>query len=251
MTKKLIAFDLDDTLSVTKSPIAPRMSELLMGLLEKYDVCVISGANVEQLQKQVTDHLPTEPRHFDRLHLMPTCGTRYYRFDHELNDWKMQYSNEPTPEQKQQAIEVLTQQTKALGLWPESPYGEVVEDRGSQVTLSALGQGAPAEAKYAWDPTGEKKLAIRDAVAPLVPDLEVRAAGTTSIDVTLKGIDKAYGMRRLIEHAGVTKDEILFIGDKLDEGGNDYPVKSVDIDTIAVERWEDTALVIETLNKVA
>lgn len=249
--KKLIAFDLDDTLSVTKSAISPRMSELLMGLLEHYDVCVISGANVEQLQRQVTDHLPTEPHHLERLHLMPTCGTRYYRFDTQLNDWKMQYSNEPAPEQKQQAKDVLESVTKGLGLWPETPYGEVIEDRGSQVTLSALGQGAPAEAKYAWDPTGEKKLAIRDAAAPLLPELEVRAAGTTSIDVTLVGIDKAYGMKQLVEHAHVTKDEILFVGDKLDEGGNDYPVKSVGIDTIAVEKWEDTALVIETLNKAA
>lgn len=251
MTKKMIAFDLDDTLSITKSPIAPRMSELLMGLLEHYDVCVISGANVQQLQSQVTAYLPTEPHHLDRLHLMPTCGTRYYRFDHDANDWKMQYSNEPTPEQKQKAFEVLEQTAKQLGLWPEAPYGEVIEDRGSQVTMAALGQDAPAEAKYAWDPTGEKKLAIRNAVAPLLPELEVRAAGTTSIDVTLKGIDKAYGMNKLIEHAGVTKEEILFVGDKLDEGGNDYPVKSVGIDTIAVTKWEDTALVVETLNKVA
>lgn len=248
--KKLIAFDLDDTLSVTKSPISPRMSQLLMGLLERYDVCVISGANVEQLHKQVTDYLPTEPHHLKRLHLMPTCGTRYYRFDTEQNDWKMQYSNEPTLEQKQAAAVVLESVAKELGLWPETPYGEVIEDRGSQITLSALGQGAPAEAKYAWDPTGEKKLAIRDAAAPLLPELEVRAAGTTSVDVTLIGIDKAYGMKQLIEHAGVTKDEILFVGDKLDEGGNDYPVKSVGIDTIAVEKWEDTALVIETLNKI-
>jgi phosphomannomutase len=251
MSKKLIAFDLDDTLSITKSPIALRMSELLMQLLEHYDVCVISGANVQQLQKQVTDHLPAKPHHLDRLHLMPTCGTRYYRFDHDLNDWKMQYSNEPTPEQKQQAFVVLERVARELNLWPDSPYGEVIEDRGSQVTLTAMGQDAPAEVKYAWDPTGEKKLAIRDAAAPLLPELEVRAAGTTSVDVTLKGIDKAYGMNQLIEHANVTKDDILFIGDKLDEGGNDYPVKSVGIDTIAVTRWEETALVIEALVKVA
>jgi phosphomannomutase len=250
MMKKIIAFDLDDTLSITKSPIAPRMSELLMGLLENYDVCVISGANIMQLQKQVTDHLPTEPHHLERLHLMPTCGTRYYRFDHEASEWKMLYSNEPTAEQKQDARDVLTQVTKELGLWPENPYGEVIEDRGSQLTLAALGQDAPADAKYAWDPTGEKKLAIRNKAAPLLPELEVRAAGTTSVDVTLVGIDKAYGMRQLIEATGVTMEEILFVGDKLDEGGNDYPVKAMGIDTIAVERWEDTALVIETLNKV-
>jgi HAD superfamily hydrolase (TIGR01484 family) len=136
-------------------------------------------------------------------------------------------------------------------LWPENPYGEVIEDRGSQLTLTALGQDTPAELKYAWDPTGEKKLAIRDAAAPLLPELEVRAAGTTSVDVTLKGIDKAYGMRRLMEYANVTMEQILFIGDKLDEGGNDYQVKAMGIDVVAVEKWEDTALVVETLVKIA
>jgi HAD superfamily hydrolase (TIGR01484 family) len=251
MTKQMIAFDLDDTLSITKSAIDPRMSQLLMGLLECYDVCVISGANIEQLHKQVTSHLPAKPRHLQRLHLMPTCGTRYYRFDESTSDWVMQYSNEPTAEQKRQAREVLTKVAKELGLWPENPYGEVIEDRGSQLTLTALGQDTPAELKYAWDPTGEKKLAIRDAAAPLLPELEVRAAGTTSVDVTLKGIDKAYGMRRLMEYANVTMEQILFIGDKLDEGGNDYQVKAMGIDVVAVEKWEDTALVVETLVKIA
>ncbi|MFI5212874.1 MAG: HAD-IIB family hydrolase, partial [Candidatus Saccharimonadales bacterium] len=171
-------------------------------------------------------------------------------FDHSAGDWMMRYSNEPTAEQKQQAIEVLTNVTKDLGLWPENPYGEIIEDRGSQLTLSALGQDTPSELKYAWDPTGEKKLSIRDAAAPLLPELEVRAAGTTSIDVTLKNVDKAYGMQQLMEHTGLMIDEILFIGDKLENGGNDYPVKAMGIDTIAVEKWQDTALVIETLNKV-
>jgi len=152
MTKKMIAFDLDDTLSITKSAIAPRMSELLIALLERYDVCVISGASVEQLYAQVTSQLSIEPHHLDHLHLMPTCGTRYYRFDSALNDWKMQYSNEPTSEQKRHAAEVLTAVAKELGMWPDQPYGEVIEDRGSQVTLAALGQDAPAEVKYAWDP---------------------------------------------------------------------------------------------------
>jgi HAD superfamily hydrolase (TIGR01484 family) len=133
----------------------------------------------------------------------------------------------------------------------EQPYGEIIEDRGSQMTFSALGQQAPPEEKYAWDPTGEKKLKLRNHVAPLVPDLEARVGGTTSVDVTLIGVDKAYGISKLIEMTGVTQDEILFVGDKLEEGGNDYPVKAMGIDTIAVEKWEDAALVIETLVKVA
>ncbi len=129
------------------------------------------------------------------------------------------------------------------------PYGEIIEDRGSQITYSALGQEAPAEAKYAWDPDGKKKWSLRDYAAPLLQDVEVRVGGTTSVDVTSIGIDKAYGMEKLLAVLEIEKGDILFVGDKLQEGGNDYPVKAMGIDSIAVERWEDTALIIETLVK--
>jgi HAD superfamily hydrolase (TIGR01484 family) len=165
-------------------------------------------------------------------------------------EWIQEYAISLTDEQKSRATNALKTSAQELGLWEENSYGEVIEDRGSQVTLSALGQRAPSDEKYAWDPKGEKKMAIRDAVAPLVPELDVRAGGTTSVDVTLKGVDKAYGMRQLIKATGVSMDEILFIGDKMEKGGNDYPVRALGIDSIAVEKWQDTALVIDTLVKV-
>lgn len=245
MKKQVIAFDLDDTLAVTKSPISDKMSELLSKLLEKYDVCVISGGAFSQFKIQVVDRLEASPRALARLHLMPTCGTKYYRFDELSDEWQIRYEHSLTSEQKKRVIKALEEGAKKLGYWEEKPYGEIIEDRGSQITLSALGQQAPAELKYKWDPTGEKKLKLRDYVASQLVDLEVRAGGTTSIDVTMIGVDKAYGMRKLIEEMGINKDDILFIGDKLQEGGNDYPVKAMGIDTIEVERWEGAALVLE------
>ena len=244
-TKKLIAFDLDDTLAVTKSPISDRMSGLLVQLLDKYEVCVISGGNFDQFKKQVVDRLEASPQQLRNLHLMPTCGTRYFRYDEVTEDWKKIYAEGLTDEQKQRTITALKEAAKGLGYWEEKPYGEIIEDRESQITFSALGQKAPAEEKYKWDPDGKKKHAIRDIVAPKLPDLEVRVGGTTSVDVTMIGVDKAYGMKKLIEELGISKDEILFIGDKLEEGGNDYPVKAMGIDSLAVERWEDTARVLE------
>ncbi|MDK2899060.1 MAG: phosphomannomutase [Patescibacteria group bacterium] len=245
MKKQVIAFDLDDTLAVTKSPISDRMAELLAKLLEKYDVCIISGGSFNQFKIQVVDRLGISSRSFTRLHLMPTCGTKYYRYDELSKAWKIQYEHSLTPEQKKRIITVLKDGAKELDLWEANPYGEIIEDRGSQITFSALGQKAPAEAKYAWDPTGKKKLKLRDLVAPKLLDLEVRAGGTTSIDVTMIGVDKAYGMKKLIEEMDINKDDVLFIGDKLQEGGNDYPVKAMGIDTIEVSCWEDTALVLE------
>ena len=244
-TKKLIAFDLDDTLAITKSPISDRMGELLARLLDKYEVCIISGGRFEQFKKQVVDRLEATPAQLERLHLMPTCGTRYYHYNITNAEWEQVYAEDLSAEQKKKIAQVLEEGAKKLGYWLDEPAGEIIEDRGSQVTFSALGQQAKPEDKYAWDPDGVKKHAIRDYAAPLLPDVEVRVGGTTSIDVTMIGIDKAYGMKKLINELSISKDDILFVGDKLEEGGNDYPVKAMGIDCLDVDRWEDTARVLE------
>lgn len=246
MTKKLIAFDLDDTLAISKSPISDRMGELLVELLQTYDVCIISGGKFEQFRRQVIDRLEASDRELGRMHLMPTCGTRYYRYSELEKDWSLRYAEDLSDAEKKKIIEVLEQSAKDLGLWMEKPYGDIIEDRNSQVTYSALGQQAPAEEKYAWaEKNAEAKQQLRALVAERLPDLEVRLGGSTSVDITRIGIDKAYGMQKLIDELDINKDDILFLGDKLQEGGNDYPVKAMGIDSIEVDRWEDTALVLE------
>lgn len=245
--KKLLAFDLDDTLAVTKSPISDQMSEVLGKVLEHFEVCVISGGRFEQFKLQIIDRLHLEPAKLSRLHLMPTCGTQYYRYDELSEEWSQQYAENLTEDEKVRIIEVLEVSARELGYWPENPAGEVIEDRDSQITFSALGQRALAEDKYAWDPDGTKKITLRDLAAQSLPGLEVRAGGSTSIDVTREGIDKAYGMEKLIEELSISKDDILFFGDKLQEGGNDYPVKAMGIDCLDVDKWEDTVHRLETI----
>lgn len=244
MKKKIIAFDLDDTLAVSKSPVSDEMGDLLVQLLDEYEVCIISGGAYKQFKIQVVDRLKASAEELTHLHLMPTCGTKYYRYDDLANKWVLRYENALTKEQKERTIKYLTEGAKKLGLWEEQPFGDIIEDRGSQITFSALGQQAPSELKYKWDPTGEKKAKLRDYVAERIRDLEARCGGTTSVDVTMVGVDKAYGMRSLIKELAVDKDDVLFLGDKLQEGGNDYPVKAMGVDTIEVTRWEDTALVL-------
>lgn len=245
--KKLLAFDLDDTLAITKSPISDHMAETLAKILDEFEVCIISGGRFEQFKTQVIDRLHIEPHKLNKLHLMPTCGTRYYLYDQLSGEWKQQYAEDLTKHQKEQIIAVLEASAKELGLWEAHPAGDIIEDRGSQITFSALGQKATPEDKYAWDPDGTKKAALRDLAAQSLPGLEVRAGGSTSIDVTREGIDKAYGMQKLIDELDISKDDILFMGDKLQEGGNDYPVKAFGIECLDVDRWEDTVNRLETI----
>ncbi len=242
---RLVAFDLDDTLTPSKSPISPEMAEALTALLADVPVCIISGGQLEQFTSQVTDRLALDDDARSRLHLMPTCGTRYYRFaGSELEEV---YAHDLTAEERAAATDALEQEARRLGLWEEETWGPVLEDRGSQITFSALGQQAPLEAKRSWDPTGEKKERLRAAVAPLLPELEVRSGGSTSVDITRQGVDKAYGMTRLAEHTGIDLADMLFIGDRLDEGGNDYPVKALGVPCLEVAGAEETAGVVRGL----
>lgn len=251
MANKVIAFDLDDTLAVTKSPISDRMAELLAELIETHQVCVISGGAFEQFKKQVIDNIQVPNHLLSNFHMMPTCGTRYYRYDDISNEWKLIYEEDIPEKDRKRIVDTLTKAAKDCGYLESNPHGDIVEDRLSQITFSACGQQAPPEVKYKWDPDTKKRQKIRAKVVEELSDYEVRIGGTTSIDVTKPGIDKAYGMEKLMGVLEVGKDDILFVGDKLDEGGNDYPVKAMGIDTIAVEGWEDTALVIETIIKLS
>ncbi len=243
---RLVAFDLDDTLAPSKSPIPPRIGELLIDLAERVEVAIISGGQLEQFRTQVVDRLPdASPETLSHIDLLPTCGTQFYR----LRDGGIQevYAHELGADEKARAIAAVQEEARRLGLWETHTWGDVIEDRGSQITFSALGQHAPLDAKRAWDPTGGKKAALAAAVAARLPDLEVRSGGSTSVDITHHGIDKAYGMRQLAEQTGIPLSDMLFVGDRLDPGGNDYPVLQLGVPSHDVGGWEDTVTYLEQL----
>lgn len=235
----LVAFDLDDTLAPSKSPVDPEMAVILAELLSRTDVAVISGGQFAQFEDQVIAPLARAGVSAPAgLHVLPTCGTQYYRCG--ADGWTRVYAEALSVDEKSRAATALERAARSLGVWPVSAWGEVIEDRVSQVTFSALGQQAPLREKSRWDPTGERKRRLRDAVADLVPDLEVRTGGTTSLDITRRGRDKAYGMSRLCEFTARTIDDILFFGDQLQTGGNDHPVLAMGIACVSVRHWKDT-----------
>lgn len=245
-TPRLVAFDLDDTLAPSKSAIDDRMGALLVALAERVEVAVISGGQLAQFTTQVVDRLPDAAAAVrERFHLLPTCGTQYYRLAaHGIHTI---YAHSLTDDEKARALTAIEQEARRLGYWESQTWGPILEDRGSQITFSALGQKAPLDAKTVWDPTGAKKNTLRAAVAALLPDLEVRSGGSTSVDITHRGIDKAYGMRQLAEQTGIPLDDMLFVGDRLDPDGNDYPVLALGVTCHAVTGWEDTATFLDEL----
>jgi HAD superfamily hydrolase (TIGR01484 family) len=230
MAKKLIVYDLDGTLAESKSSVDSRMAGLLHDLLGVVKVAVISGGDWPQFEKQVLSHLPHDER-LANLSLLPTCGTKFFRYSGE---WKKLYSEDFSAAQKTKITESLKQAVAAAGFKADKVWGEVIEDRGSQITFSALGQQAPLEEKDKWDPDYAKRKKIKLLLDPLIPDFSVRIGGATSIDVTKPGIDKAYGIGKLRDVLGIPIKQMVYIGDALFVGGNDYPAEQAGVVSIAI-----------------
>jgi phosphomannomutase len=241
--KKLIVFDLDGTLARSKSSLDDEMSALLSDLLKIVKVAVISGGAWPQFEEQLLSHLPHDERLLS-LSILPTCGTQFYRYS---GKWQKIYSEDFTADEKEKIISSLKKAFEASGLKADKVWGEVIEDRGSQITLSALGQQAPLAEKEKWDTDFAKRKKVKATLDPLIPGFSVRLGGATSIDVTKPGIDKAYGIRKLRDILGISLKEMIYIGDALFVGGNDYPAEHAGAISIPVRGPEDTKRVIEAI----
>lgn len=241
--KDLIVFDLDGTLAKSKSAIDDEMARLLAGLLQVVKVAIISGGDQPQFQTQVIDRLPRGSA-LDNLSILPTSGTKFFAYD---GQWRKLYSEDLTDAEKRTIEAALEAAVAQTGFQPAQTWGERIEDRGTQVTYSALGQQAPLGAKEAWDPDFAKRKAIAAILAGTLPNFSVRLGGTTSIDVTRLGIDKAYGIRKLRDVLHIPLDRMLYVGDAIFPGGNDYAALQAGVDTVAVRDPEDTKRVIETI----
>lgn len=243
---RLVAFDLDGTLAESKQRMSAEMGELLSRLLVKMPVAVMSGAGWPQFQKQFFPSLPLGT-HMAQLYIFPDNAAQCYVYRN--GEWKPQYDQAFSAPEREHILSELKEALKETGLndVPVRVWGERIEDRGAEIVFSGLGQEAPLAEKLAWDPTGEKRKTLRDALARRLPEFSEATGGSTSVDITRKGITKAYGLQRLSELSGITIAEMLYVGDALDEGGNDSVVVNTGIQTRQVFSPEETAELITSL----
>ncbi|MEN9523945.1 MAG: hypothetical protein RL536_14 [Candidatus Parcubacteria bacterium] len=241
-SKKLIIFDKDGTLSPSKSPIDQEMTSLLMKLLEQKQVAIISGSGFPLFEIQVLKQLPHTSENFSKLFILPVSGTQLYSWK---GSWHQVYAEYLSQQEKEKVLSALRAALKQSGYnQPQKTYGDIIEDRGSQITFSALGQNAPIPLKASWDPSRNKREYILSLLQPKIPEFDARIGGTTSIDITKKGVNKGYGIRRLEENLKIPLDQIVFVGDALFHGGNDYPAKATGVDCIQVSGPEETKKLI-------
>jgi len=245
---KLIIFDLDGTLAESKQQITSEMALLVTKLLAKTRVAVISGGALSQFLKQVVAQLPIDAN-LTHLYLLPTSGAALYEFQND--DWQKIYEERLSEKEKdtiEAAMILVAKETNIID-WNEPAWGERIEYRGGQVTLSALGQRAPLALKKKWDPDHTKRHVLQETLAAHLPAFSVGIGGATSIDVTKRGVDKAYGLHQLCERLGLNESDALYVGDELESGGNDEAVYKTEAQTQAVKDPSETVRFIIDLLK--
>jgi phosphomannomutase len=245
-SKKIIIFDLDDTLSESKTSIDQEMVRFLNALLDKKKVAIISGGALRQINLQVSNHLDCSK--LENLYILPGNGSSLYSYDESKAEWKPSYEALLNENEKKEIVEAYDASIKELKFEkPQKLYGNVMDDRGGQITFSELGQQAPLDEKKRWDPDQKKRLSIVEKMESKLAHFSIKIGGMTSIDVTKKNVDKAHGAQNLLTFLKLEKKDALYIGDAIYPQGNDYSMKEAHYDCIKVNNPEDTKRVIETL----
>lgn len=241
--KRLIVFALNGALAQGRAPIDTEMADLLGALNEIVKVAIISGADWTQFESRVLAMLtPGHPRH--QLTILPACGTQLYRYsDH----WGRIYTTDFSALQREKVVNAIEKTVEMMSFELGQIWGPLIEDRGSQLTYSGLGQLAPISEKRKWDPDCQKRRRMKAFLDQFIPEYSVHLGGMTSIDVTKPGLDKGYGIRQLRDGLGVPIQDMLFIGNTSLSAGNDLAAAAAGIHTIGVKDPEQTKRVIDAI----
>ncbi len=232
--KKVIVADVDETICEPAQEINPKLSVQIQQLIRKgHTFAFISGTPLEELQRMISSHLVEEH------HILANTGTVYAV--QQNGSCRIIYNHRLSSAEKIEIRSALENLISHYNLHPLTTKEDQLLDRESQITLSVLGRKAPLELKKVFDPDGKKRREWVTFLRQYLPEdrYEIRIGGTTSIDVTKKGFDKEWALREFLKYNQLSPGEVLFIGDKLYPGGNDYPAAKV-VDCIAVKNPEDT-----------
>lgn len=225
-------FDLDKTLTTSRSAMDPAHQEIFARLCEHADVVVVTGGTVGQIQEQVT------PRFNGQYFALAQSGNHALDKEGKLL-WQESINTSQTAEVT--AFIELLKKHFDIEVRDEN---DLVEHRGAQISYSVLGFHESVEKKYAFDPDESHRAAVLKAIPDaaqrlLENGIEVTPAGTTTYNFILAGKHKGFNVTRLMEREGWQKDHCIYVGDALFPGGNDESVIGV-VPTHAVMSPDDT-----------
>ncbi|OGG52896.1 hypothetical protein A3H16_01470 [Candidatus Kaiserbacteria bacterium RIFCSPLOWO2_12_FULL_53_8] len=242
---KTVMFDLDDTLNESLEPPKPEVLERLKRLLELIPIAIISGGSFYRIERDILSAFADLPR-ANYLYILPNNAARCYV--REEKAWKLEYDFKLTVQERASIIEEIGKAVDETGvIEKDAVQRPEILDREASVVWGAIGFQASALEKASWDPDLTKRTKLRDALLHRIPDFEVSIGGTIMINITRKGINKAYGVQWFAQRLNIEPAGMLFVGDALYEGGNDAVVIPTGIQTRQVAGPQETLEIIDEL----
>lgn len=232
--KRLVAMDLDATLTQHKTPLSDTNRIALDRLGEKYDLLMVGGGGAERIHRQMGDY---------PIAILGNYGMQEAKVTPE--GWKI-VRTETSPVDTADILAKCQSLREKYGF--TKYYGDPVEfHETGMVTFGLLGTAAPGEEKLAFDPDKSKRRAMYREVCEVFSNYSVFIGGSTSFDLTEKQYNKYDAIMRYAAENGYTRDEIIFIGDDLDDGGNDSHVRLGGMDYIRIYDYRKFPEMIEPL----
>lgn len=238
---KAMLFDLDDTLAESFQPPSDSMIEKLSRLLDRMPVAIMTAAGLPRIEADFLHRIQSSQ--LDRLYIFPNSSAQC--FTYQDGALKNVYDMLLKPEQRDEIKSAIAESVLEVKLELDPRYQPLIIDRDVQIAYAALGLEATEEAKKAWDPDKSKRKQLKEALDRRLPNYEVLIGGKTTIDITTKGITKAYGVNWLSKKLELPTAEMTYVGDAFYEGGNDAVVLTTGIQTRTVSSPAETEKIID------
>lgn len=241
----VLAFDKDDTITESRKPIDQQMALILDKLLLTKKIAIISGGDFLEFENKILNFL--DKSNFSNLIIFPASGSSM--FVYKDNAWQIEYQKIITKDEATHIGNLLLNKAKELNIVDaDISFDDTIDHRVSQITFSIFNENSSLTEKANWDPDQQKRKQIISLVKEEVgEEYDILIGGKSSIDIVLKGYDKAFGLYELVKYLGVKKDDVLFFGDKMEIGGNDYSVKEAGFNHIVVKDVRDTKQILESI----
>ena len=233
---KLVAFDLDGTMTQHKTPLSEEHKQILDQLGKKYKLLMAGAGMCHRIYNQMNQY---------PIDILGNYGLQYAEYDHETKTLEIK-RNEVLPCDRESVDKRVTYLREKYGFTEFA--GDNVEFHASGcVTIPLLGTKAKQEDKLAFDPDRTKRRAIYEDVKKLFHDYIVFVGGSSSFDMTPAPYNKAYAIAQYCKEHGIAHDEVVYVGDDYGPGGNDESVYLSDFNFLTIDDYLDFPNVVKVL----
>lgn len=227
---RLVALDMDGTLTQHKTPLGAENRAALDELRRRFRLVLIGAGSCTRIHNQLGGY-PAD--------VVGCYGMERAEWNEEAAELRLVEASPATPLGVEARADVLATAARIRERHGYTAFdGDSVEFHASgMLTFALLGTAAPIEDKLAFDPDRSRRRVFYDEVCAAFPEYTVFVGGSSSFDIVPKPYDKLHALRRYCALRGIDVDEVVFVGDDYGPGGNDEQVYRSEIDFVTIDDY--------------